>query len=168
MCKGFVFNFLVSSTCACIHFVFCLLCFSFFFILLLLLGQIVKKGIGRSLCKALLVLSSSLVFCSFPKDFDVLEQANKRQQLCNGVLWGKCAFPWGSKELAPFFYTISSCPCAVLGFVMLLGWTWFSLEGCSWIWMFCFPDGHCPGCLTCNSHSPKDWIPELVHGFEVG
>lgn len=30
-----------------------------------------KKGIGRPLCKALLVLSSSLVFCSFPKDFNV-------------------------------------------------------------------------------------------------
>lgn len=37
-----------------------------------------KKGIGRSLCKVLLVLSSSsLVFCSFPKDFDVHNRLTK-------------------------------------------------------------------------------------------
>lgn len=36
-----------------------------------------KKGIDRSLCKALLVLSSSLVFCSFPKDFDVRNRLTK-------------------------------------------------------------------------------------------
>lgn len=52
----------------------CSLSFLFVFlfsILLLLLGQIGKKDIDRRLCKAPLVLSSLLVFRSFPKDYDV-------------------------------------------------------------------------------------------------
>lgn len=62
----------------CLHSLCCLSSLVFFFsILLLLLGQIGKKGTGRSLCKALLVLSSSLVFCSFPKDFDVCNRLTK-------------------------------------------------------------------------------------------
>ena len=46
--------------------------FAFLFsILLLLLGQIGKKDIDRPLHEAPLVLPSSLVFRSFPKDYDV-------------------------------------------------------------------------------------------------
>lgn len=92
---------------------------------------------------------------------------NKRQQLCNGALWRKWVYFLGEAR-SWHLSLIPLAPVPVLSWILSSCWAEHDLlEECSWIWMFCLADGHCPGCLTCSSHSAKDWIPELVRGFEV-